>query len=203
MHGATAGSIRALSAQLGTAQICSIFSRARAHLDSLVIFGALEALLLHARHVEHVGLLEHGLELRVVRKVAPARCARARKLEHLCRHSQRLWRDELHLHAVKRAELHERVDRAPVLQVADARDREPAQRAELGLDGVEVEQRLRRVLARTVALQRSVPQCASERRSTRLTDAMQRRANAYAHSKPSPERVAAGTRARIVGIVPR
>jgi hypothetical protein len=67
-------------------------------------------------------------------------------------HAADVGRDKVHLHArVHREHVGERADGAAVGEVADEADPEVVEAPDLALNGVDVEQRLRRVLAGAVA----------------------------------------------------
>ena len=119
-----------------------------AALDGLVLFGRRKALALDARHIQHVRLADDLVE---VRRLVHGHAELEHLADHLAGHLERRRAHKVDAHAVQRQEAHERVRRAAVLEVAEHRDREAIHGAELLADRKHIEQRLRRVLADTVA----------------------------------------------------
>mmetsp|Transcript_41137 Transcript_41137/g.96717 ORF Transcript_41137/g.96717 Transcript_41137/m.96717 type:complete len:675 (+) Transcript_41137:156-2180(+) len=117
-------------------------------LDLLVLGRVVEALALHSRHVHHVGVRNHVVYVVVLRHRDAAGLDEG---DNFSGHLQALGRDELELDVVERHNLGKRVDRAPVLEVADKRYCQAVDRPNLLADGIDVEQSLGRVLAGAVA----------------------------------------------------
>ena len=118
-------------------------------LHTFILHEIRETLTLHARHVENIGLGDHLLiKIFVFHKMNAVLAA---ILLVFFGHGQFGRRDEMEC-GVEMAHGHdERVDGAPIFEVADQVNVQVVERA-LGLHhGVEVEQRLRRVLVRPVA----------------------------------------------------
>ena len=105
-----------------------------------VVRALLHPLVLHAQDVDDVGVADR---VDVGRRLAAQRLDPARQ--------ERRRPDERHARADERERLDVRARDARVEDVADDRDVQALERAELALDRVEVEQRLRRVLVLAVA----------------------------------------------------